>query len=490
MKKPNILFCIADDASHFGYNGFGYVKTPNIDKLAYEGVICENAFTTNPKCAPSRASILSGMHTWELKEGCNHFTLFPANIDIYPDILERDGYYTGYTGKGWAPGDYITNGRTRNPAGDEYNSHKIIPPEDSRISRYDYTENFRQFIEGNDCGRPFCFWFGAIEPHRPYNLGESCDFDTEYNDISYMPSYFPDTETVRRDLLDYAFEINWFDRHVGNMVKILEEKGMLEDTFILVTSDNGMPFPRIKGQMYEQDVHLPMVAYWKGHIVKNVKLKELISFIDIAPTFLELAGVHQDFMSGQSMLGLLIGEKDCKDRQYVYFGREKHDVGREDDAGYPVRCIRNDKWLYVRNYKPDRWPSGNPETQYTNCDLSPTKDVIMKMAEKGNDRYLDYCFGKRGAEELYNIEDDIECMNNLINVKEYAGIKENLRMRMDRKLEETKDPRHFGDGDVFENYPSNKNRPHSWQSYVNGTFKPIGPEYTAVKGMKGAVSLQ
>lgn len=486
MKKPNILFCIADDASHFGYRGEGYVKTPNIDALAKHGVILENAFTTNPKCAPSRATILAGKHTWELKEGCNHCSFFPDDEAVYPDILEENGYFVGYTGKGWGPGDIQRCGRTRNPAGNEYNAKVLTPPTDSLIRDCDYTENFRAFLNDNTDNKPFCFWYGCWEPHRPYNLGESCDFTTDEKDIAYIPSYLPDNEIVRRDFLDYAYEINWFDKHIGGMIRLLEEKNLLEDTLVLVTSDNGMAFPRIKGQMYEQDFHLPMVAYYKGKILSGERITDLISFVDIAPTFLDLAGVAQTGMSGTSFLNLLKGEKTAGGREFIYFGREKHDVGREGDVGYPVRCIRDQKYLYIRNYEPDRWPAGNPETEYTNCDLSPTKDVIMDMAENGDARYLNLCFGKRPSEELYDITNDAECRVNLIDAPAHRGIGAKLSKRLDEKLRETKDPRYLGNDGQFDDYPIfHKKAPlHSWESYAQGTFKALGPAYGMVKAMK------
>src|SRR5690554_5807780 len=117
MKRPNILFAIADDASHMSAYGHTFVHTPNFDRIAQEGVLFMNAFTTNPKCAPSRASILTGMHTWQLEEAGNHHGIFPSKFNVFPDILEASGYFVGYTGKGWGPGDWQLGGCKRNPAG-------------------------------------------------------------------------------------------------------------------------------------------------------------------------------------------------------------------------------------------------------------------------------------------------------------------------------------------------------------------------------------
>ena len=129
-KRPNILFALADDASHFSAYGHTFVNTPHFDRVANEGILFNNMFTTNPKCAPSRASMLTGMHTWQLKEACTHWCVFPGpdEFPVYPDLLEAAGYHVGFTGKGWAPGDYERNGRTRNPAGTEYNDKTLTPP--------------------------------------------------------------------------------------------------------------------------------------------------------------------------------------------------------------------------------------------------------------------------------------------------------------------------------------------------------------------------
>lgn len=160
-------------------------------------------------------------------------------------------------------------------------------------------------------------------------------------------------------------------------------------------------------------------------------------------------------------------------------------MGRENDLGYPVRCIRNDKWLYIKNYEPGRWPSGNPQTEYTNCDLSPTKELILKAASEKDDNYLNLCFGKRETEELFNIEEDGECINNLAQDGKYGEIKEKLRAKLDEKLEQTGDPRFFGNGDIFESYPTcyTSARLYSWESYIYGTFKRPGPVYTVTKAM-------
>jgi len=260
VKRPNILFAIADDASHFSAYGHRFVNTPGFDRVAREGVLFENAFTVNPKCAPSRACILTGMHTWQLEEACNHFGVFPSKFQVFPDLLEAAGYFVGFTGKGWAPGDYAAGGFERNPAGPEFSGRTLDPPS-STISKKDYAGNFADFLSERPDDQPFCFWYGGHEPHRRYEEGEGIRNGKRIEDVE-VPEYWPDTDVVRSDILDYAFETEWFDSQLNEMLELLEANGELDNTIVVVTSDNGMPFPRVKGQMYEDDFHLPLAVRW------------------------------------------------------------------------------------------------------------------------------------------------------------------------------------------------------------------------------------
>jgi len=474
LKKSNILFALADDASHMSVYGNKFVKTPNFDRVAKGGILFQNAFTTNPKCAPSRASILTGMHTWQLGPACNHFGVFPAKYSVYPDLLEKEvGYYVGYTGKGWAPGSWKKGGFNRNPAGNEYNSIRLNPPEYTLVSSIDYAANFCQFLSEKPKGKPFCFWYGGHEPHRPYNKGEGERAGKTRKDVQ-PPPYLPDDEIVKRDLLDYAFEIEWFDRHLGMMLNHLEKIGELDNTLVVVTSDNGMPFPRVKGQMYEHDFHLPLAISWPEIIKGGRIVKDLVSFIDFAPTFLEVAGIEiPSQMEGKSLTNVLKSSESeyiDKTRDRVFMGKERHDLGRENDVGYPVRCIRTPEYLYVRNFKPDCWPAGNPETGFTNCDSSPTKELVLKLNSQGNNFYFDLAFGKRPAEELYNILEDPQCMHNLAECEDYQDLKEKLSKELVKKLKETNDPRILGKGDIFDNYQYVGEDNHSWKAYMERRF--------------------
>lgn len=476
-KRPNILFCIADDASHMSAYGHKFVNTPNFDWIADQGVLFTNAYTTNPKCAPSRASICTGMHTWQLEEACCHVEVFfPEKLDTYADVLGEAGYHVGHTGKGWSPGDWQTNRKT-NPAGPVYNDIKLTPPEDTCINPCDYTANFEAFLSEKEEGQPFCFWYGCYEPHRHYAHGEGLRHGKEMSMVESLPSYWPDDEVVKTDLLDYAYETDCYDLHIGQMLDVLRERGELDNTIIVATSDNGCPFPRVKGQMYQQDFNLPLAICWPKLSNGGRVIDDLVSFTDFAPTFLEAAGldIHPQ-MSGRSMMDLITSDEsgvisDCRDM--VTMGRENHDGGREGDKGYPVRCIRKGDYLYVRNFTPNRWPAGNPETQFTNCDGSPTKDLILEMNEQGQDYYFNLCFGKRPFEQLFDVVKDPECMENLADKEDFAALKESLWKELEAYLIKTEDPRILGNGDVFDGYVVERwhKTQASWQAYLDGRWE-------------------
>lgn len=480
MKRPNILFALADDASHFGVYGHSFVNTPNIDHVASEGVLFENAFTVNPKCAPSRACILTGRYTWELEDACNHLCYFPDKFDLYPDLLEESGYFIGYTGVGWKPGDWRRSGLKRNPAGNMFNNYRLTPPENTKIQAFDYAANFEDFLSKKPSDQPFYFWYGGSEPHRPYSFGEGIRAGKSISDIEKVPDYWPDCDEVRIDMLDYAYEMEWFDKHLGLMLKKLEEIGELDNTLVVVTSDNGCAFPRVKGQMYEQDFHLPMVAQWNDRIKKKGRrVSDLINFVDLGPTFLEAAGAKPcKTMSGNSFLDVFSTEEEGQidsSRNVAYFGREKHDPGREYDVGYPVRCIRNHQFLYVRNFAPDRWPAGNPETGYTNCDYSPTRRKVLELHDQGDDYYYNLAFGKRPMEELYDIVDDPQCMKNLACVPQYQDIKASMWKQLEAFLIESKDPRLLVSSDYFDKMETIADGANfTWKGYEEGRWELAG----------------
>lgn len=442
--RPNILLCIADDASshHFGANGDKVVRTPTFDRVAREGVNFRNAFCSSPSCTPSRGALLTGQHFWRLKEGANLWSRWPTNFAVYPELLAKAGYHVGLKGKGWGPGDVSYYKHTRNPAGPA-------------------VKDFGAFLTNKPAGKPFCFWFGSTDPHRLYDRGAGVKSGLKIEDV-VVPPYLPDTPEVRSDILDYYFEIERFDRDIGAMLKLLEDRGEMDNTLVVIISDNGWPFPRGKATCYDAGTRMPFAIRWPAKVKGGRVVNDFVSLTDLAPTFLEAAGLKPPAeMTGKSLVSLLASGRSGQveaSRSKVFFGRERHASVRAGNVGYPTRGIRTADFLYLRNYEPERWPAGDPPTygdvdQHLDIAGSPSKQAVVEHGdEPGRKRLFDLAFGKRPAEELYDLKADPWQTNNVAGDKRYSENLKRLRTELDRKLTEMKDPRALGKGDEFDRY--------------------------------------
>lgn len=465
VSPPNLLVAIADDwGRHAGAYGTPWVRTPVFDRIAREGVLFSQAYTPNAKCAPSRACLLTGRNPWQLGPAANHIPYFPPEYKTWPEALAERGWFVGFTQKGWGPG-VATNsaGLPRQMTGKPF-QRRTAPPPTTGISANDYAANFEDFLAAAPAGAPWCFWYGAIEPHRGYETGSGESkggFRT--NAIDHVPAYWPDTPTVRTDMLDYALEVEHFDRHLGRMLETLERRGQLTNTLVLVTSDHGMPFPRVKGQTYPFANGVPLAIRWPEGIPYSGRvITDFVSFIDLGPTLVELAGLDWAGLGmapspGHSIVPLLQSPRSGRidpRRDYVLIGRERQDIGRPGDVGYPVRGILDERHLYLRNLAPDRWPGGNPETGYLDCDGSPTKSLLLRRHRADpTDPFWALCFGKRGGEELYELTRDPDCVHDLSAAASARHLRERMRSRMERDLRAQNDPRMTGGGDIFDRYP-------------------------------------
>ena len=465
-KPPNILFAIADDWSygHAGAYGCPWTHTPSFDRVANDGLLFTHAYTPNAKCAPSRACIMTGRNPWQLKAAANHWCYFPAEFRTWPEALGEQRWHVGKTAKGWAPGVALdAQGKPRQMAGRGYERRTAESPT-TGISRSDYAANFADFLDAAPAGQPWAFWYGCLEPHRGYEYGSGvAKGGKKLSDIDRVPGCWPDNERVRNDLLDYAMEVEHFDRHLGRMLDHLEQRGELDNTLVIVTSDNGMPFPHDKGNTYHDANHLPLAMRWPAGISGRGRvIDDYVSFIDLAPTLLELAGLSAEQagmapttgrslteLFGSSASGRVVAARD-----HVLLGRERTDVGRPGDVGYPIRGIVRDDLLYLRNFEPARWPGGNPETGYLDCDGSPTKtEVLRSRHDPATRHYWDACFGKRPGEELFDLKADPDCLRNLAGDASLAARQAALREQMTAELTAQADPRILGQGAVFDTYP-------------------------------------
>ncbi len=497
QKPPNILFAISDDQSfaHTGFVGCSFVETPAFDRVATEGVYFTNCIAASPGCAPSRSSIVTGRYHWQNEQSGQHASSWMKKYVPFIDLLDANGYVTGRTGKGVAPFQYARSAgdslwRKTNAGGIEHSNinYNKAPGVDERtasgISSRNYFENFKFFIDSIKGDKPFFFWYGAHEPHRGFEQDSWKRNNKELKNAE-IPGFLPEHEIVSGDILDYAVEIEWFDLHLQRMLTYLEQIGELENTIVIVTSDNGMSFPRAKANGYEYGIHVPFAVRFPKEFPGGRIVNDPVGFADIAPTILEITNTNSKGMmpiSGKSFLNILKSKKQGfvdKNRKYAFSGRERHSSSRYKNWGYPQRIIRSDEFLLIWNMEPNRWPSGAPqrivkgttdklwpkfgidkngkhhsEWAFTDIDAAPSKSFII---ENMNDDYVSYYFhltiDKRPEFELFDIQKDPFCLDNLIGNTNYSSVEEEMKTVLLDKLKKTKDPRITGpDKEIFDSY--------------------------------------
>ncbi len=443
--RPNVVLAMADDWGwpHAGAYGDTGVKTPAFDRLAREGVLFEHAYVSSPSCSPSRGAIVTGQHFWRLEAGANLWNVWPSKFAEYPKMLAEAGYHVGSFRKAWGPGEHPDS--EHNPGGKQYKS-------------------VDEFFAAREDGKPFCLWFGTSDPHRPYvkDSGEKSGIDLSK---VHLFGHYPDVPEIRGDVADYYFEVQRWDSDVASLLKRLEEMGELDNTIIAMSGDHGMPFPRAKGNLYDSGARVPLAIMWKEAVPGSRTVTDFVSLTDLAPTFLEAAGLRiPEMMTGQSLVALLKSGKSGRveaDRSYALTGKERHCPAQEapDSGGYPMRAIRTDDFLYIRNFRTDRWPAGTPnwEKAYierawlADADNGPTKTFLWENRDKPDmKRYYELSFGMRPEEELYDLKTDPEQLYNVADEAKYKAVRDRLWQQLKAELERSGDLRVAGKGDFYD----------------------------------------
>ncbi|MGC8743172.1 MAG: sulfatase family protein [Verrucomicrobiia bacterium] len=504
VKRPNILFCFADDWGRYAsvYAKIEdrpsinqILKTPNIDRIAREGVLFKNAFVPAPSCTPCRSSILSGRYFFRTGRGAIlQGAVWDESIPTYPLLLRDAGYHIGKSYKVWSPGTpvdapyggqkyaYEKAGRAFNDFSE--NATKMVKNglsfEEAKLRILDQVrKNFEDFLNDRKPGQPFCYWFGPTLTHRAYEKGSGkALWGIEPDSLKgKLPKFIPDVPEVRSDFADYMGEIQAWDAGIGVLIKKLEEIGELDNTYIIISGDHGMPgVPRGKCNLYDMGVAVALIA--RGPGIKSGRIvDDFVNLMDLSPTFLEMGGVRTpEGMDGKSFLNVLLSEKSGfvdESRTWVITGRERHVAfAREGNLPYPHRAIRIKDFLYVRNFAPDRLPMGKPNftslsdipsfdqlekstfDAFADMDASPTKAwLVSQYANPDWQWYYDLAFGKRPAEELYDLRKDPDQTVNLADNPEYKKVKEELAVKLIQTLKEKQDPRVTGDGKTFDSPP-------------------------------------
>jgi uncharacterized sulfatase len=491
---PNIVFAFADDWGRYAsaYRRFegensinALIETPNFDRVAGEGALFLNGFVPAPSCTPCRSSILSGQYFWQTGLGAIlQGARWDETIPTYPLILEEAGYHIGYTYKVWSPGRTMNapygGERTRyETAGNQYNrfSHVVTEraPElgidGAKQMLLDETgRNFDSFLEARPDGSPFCYWWGPTNTHRSWERGSGkALWGLDPDDLKgRLPEFLPDVHDVREDVNDYLGECLAVDAGLGVLIERLEAAGELDNTLIVVSGDHGIPgFPRAKCNLYDIGCEVALAARWPGHIQPGRVVEDFVNLMDLAPTFLDVAGVDiPDSMSASSLLPVLESSRGGQvdgGRTWVVTGRERHvENAREGGLPYPMRAIRTEDFLYIHNFASDRWPVGDPKglddlnaeapswesivattrTVFPDMDGGPTKAwMIHHRADEYVQPLFQIAFGKRPQEELYDLRVDPDHMNNVADHPDYESTRKDLADKLMSVLRENDDPR-------------------------------------------------
>jgi len=496
--QPNILFLFADDLGRYGSayadkehpSPNDIVQTPAFDRIAKEGAIFQNAFISAPSCTPSRAAVYTGRHFFRNGSSSQLHSPWQKGvpdpfeaIQGMPNTLAAAGYHIGWSHK-WHLRESLMGG-TQN----QYSAHggrinefsEIVTKADDKAATKkailkDVRGNFQDFLDRKKAGQPFFYSFNSTNTHRQWVRGSGkALWNLDPDKLKgKLPPFIPDNEVTREDFADYLGEAMAFDAACAELIGMVEKLGELDNTLVVISGDHGVPgFPRGKTNVTDFGAQVLLAIRWPGKVANGRNVLAPVSLTDLAPTFLAAAGLKSsDDPNGSDLLpSLAEGGTDTGLRGWALIGRERHFVvAREGDLPYPVRALRTTDFLYVINFKPDRWPEGAPfavtETScpsfdeiakktslaFPDIDSSPTMAWLVEHRNESDlHSFIDFAWGKRPAEELYDLKKDPHQMTNLAADPEYAKTRDELRKRLMDELRANHDPRL--DHDAFDKPP-------------------------------------
>jgi arylsulfatase A-like enzyme len=502
--RPNILFLFADDWGRYasiyadvdGRGGINdVVRTPNFDRIARQGVLFRNAHVNAPSCTPCRSSLLSGQYFWRTGRGAIlRGAVWDQTIPSYPLILRDSGYEIGKTFKVWSPGTpadapYGGQQYAFQKAGGRFNQFsqnvtKMIRDgeslEDCKQKLFqEVRTNFSDFLTARESGKPFCYWFGPTNVHRSWTKGSGRElWEIDPDSLKgKMPPYLPDVPEVREDLADYFGEIAAWDAGIGVLIDELEKTGERDNTLIVISGDHGAPgFPHGKCNLYGFGTGVSLAIQGPGVHGGRV-VDDFVNLTDLAPTFLEAAGLPvPEVMTGRSLWPVLKSDKSGlvdSTRTWVVTGRERHvEIARADYSPYPQRAYRTAEHVLIVNFRPERWPLGDPygldgdmpptaeqitattRVTHPDEDAGPTKAWLVGVRNSPEWKsHYDWVYGRRPKYELYDLKNDAHETTNVADDPAYGEILADLEQRLMNELKRTGDPRLIEDGKFFETPP-------------------------------------
>jgi uncharacterized sulfatase len=486
--RPNIVLLFGDDLGRYASayadpqkpSPNDLIRTPVFDRMAREGALFDSAFVSAPSCTPSRAALNTGRHFF--RNGSHAQLHFPwqkgapdpfDKIKGMPLVLRDGGYHIGLSLKLHMRNSIIGgNQNLYNKAGQNVNHYSgfLTKAQDKQAAKQqilgEVRANFRAFLAKRKEGQPFFYSFNPTNTHRIWVQGSGkALWGLNPDDLKgRMPKVLPDSPEIREDMADYLGEVMALDAACGELIKMVEEMGELDNTVILISGDHGIPgFPRGKCNVHDFGAAVCLAIRWPEKIAAARVVKVPVSLIDLAPTLLAAAGLESpDDPDGQNLLPALApGGDDSKLRGWALIGRERHfNAARDGNLPYPVRALRTPDFLYVKNFKPDRWPMGAPlqvtdasepsfdalvndtYVAFPDIDSSPTKAWLVQHRKDAAMRaFLEYAWAKRPAEELYDLTKDPDQANNLAADPAYAETLAKLRGQLMDELKAKDDPR-------------------------------------------------
>lgn len=490
--RPNVLFCFADDWGRYAScyvaldakpTANSVVKTPHIDAVAARGAMFRNAFVPAPSCTPCRSSLLSGRYFFNTgRAAILQGAVWDEGIPAFPLLLRDAGYEIGKAGKVWSPGTpadapFGKQQFAHQTAGMGYSNFSELATAavakgksvaDAKAELLKQADgNFAQFLKARDPKKPFLFWHGPTNVHRKWVKGSGRALWGIDPDAlkGKLPAFLPDVPEVREDFADYLGEAQAYDAQIGVLLARLKEAGELDNTLVVISGDHGPPgFPHGKCNLYDFGTNVALVAAGPGVPGPRV-VDDFVNLMDLAPTFLDAGGVKPPAgMNGKSVWPILTAKKAGPvdvERAWVVTGRERHVAdARERNLPYPQRALRTKDYLYIRNFAPDRYPLGDPKAvtadaapsadaltnntfaAFADMDAGPTKAwLVAHRNDKEWKPYYDRAFGKRPAEELYDLRADPDQVKNVAADPVHAAARKRLANQLDTILTDAGDPR-------------------------------------------------
>lgn len=456
-ERPNILWLVTEDMSHYLPEfGDSTIETPNLSRLAGEGVIYPHLFSPSGVCAPSRAAIATGLYPSSF--GANHMrtnsytevtglppyeAVPPPDVRMMSEILRMNGYYCTNNSKedyqfkapvtAWDESSNFAHWRNREPGQPFFSIFNFtVTHESGLFEPYGFRKmELRHYHEGDTSFASSPWMERTSEAETPVHVSKDLDFN--------IPPYLPETEVVKRDIWKVYNNIAEMDRQVGAVIKQLEEDGLLEKTIIFFYADHGGPLPRQKRLIYDSGLNAPMIIRFPNQQNAGTRDDQLISFIDFAPTILSLAGIDLPrYLHGQAFLGV---HQSASRREYIHAAADRFD-GFTD----AIRAVRDERYKYIRNYRPQQ----GYYLPITYREQIPTMQELLKLHEEGklNEIQEQWFREEKPEEELFDCSVDPHELNNLAMNPDYNPILVRLSTEMDRWIKDIGDQPNLPEADL------------------------------------------